>query len=182
MKSFKKFLLEMPRLFSGYDENSNRIIGDEKLKTPSEYTKIGEYGKYSLFKKHSKYDRREYYAVHNDTQNVHMKVSGDFKDGIFTSNELAGKKGSEISSHRFYHTILHLDPDVKEFRSSPNHSIGGRYTWRNLANRYDDVEVTHKPGIGKTPMKMHPEKEFHKNYSQDVSNKEAFSYFSMIKK
>ena len=115
----------------------------------------------------------EYIAKNKSTGNIDMFVSGEKKGKHFQITGLLGRKGSSLKAPDFYeHINQHHEPEIYSDQTlsgrinSDNHQIsgGGAGVWKELINRGHNI-THHDDDDNK--IKLHTDKHFHKNFSDE---------------
>jgi hypothetical protein len=171
LEQYIAFLQEMPYMHSSGKTTTDDPSGDRNVhgtdSKTNEYRrgkekglvkKISELDGHHIYrsKSTSKYgdDHRRYYAVHPETDTVHMSLAGgrtetDLDDDKerFETSELGSHSKNKLPSENFYHHILmHHEPHlISDTRLTP----GSKKTWERLSKKpgakvnlqpYDSVE------------------------------------------
>lgn len=179
MKSFKEFIMEMPRILKHYDKNDNKIkvdLVDSKILDTAK--KVSETENHDIYRRGEvkRGNFIHYVALNKKTKLPDMLVSGNVegkkKPHLQVAN-LQGREGSTLKAHDFYDHIIQNHHPI---RSDTMQSVGAMKVWKKIKDN-PSVKVKHMGITGRT-LKFHPD--FEKNYTADKGMNKTLSFSSFM--
>jgi hypothetical protein len=164
MLSFGQFLMEMPMRIGSWAKERHQLQPDEYNYKPDGKPLSTTKTLHQVHRVDHRDGSTSYHAYNPQTNKSDMVVDGIQSRNSFHIDTLAGRDGSTIKAHEFYHHLIHKHNI--ELVSSDVHSTGGEKVWRSLAG-HPTIDMSAERSGGR-PATFH--KNWERNYTHDQWN------------